>query len=86
VAPYATTAGILGLGSMSDNAQARPMSTGTMEAARAPWLSQAANQMERLEVPILGRPLQGLANWARGAAYDDPDKLERAAIGALDLL
>lgn len=64
----------------------RPASTGTIEAPAAPWLVDAANYMRRLELPIVGRPLEGLADWAEGAAYQDPDRLKRAAIGALDLM
>jgi hypothetical protein len=80
-----TAGGLLGLSALSPDS-ARASSLGTIEAAKAPWLSEAANYMEMLELPIVGRPLQGIADWARGAAYQDPDRLKRAAIGALDLI
>jgi hypothetical protein len=49
-------------------------------------MQTAADYMERLELPAIGKPLEGLSQWARGVAYDDPDKLKRAAVGALDIM
>ncbi len=66
--------------------KAPPLGLGTIEAAKYPMMQQAADYIEKVEVPILGKPLQGLSDWARGAAYQDPGRLKRAAIGALDLI
>lgn len=80
-----TTGGLLGLASMNPQ-QARAASTGTIQAANSPGFQTAADYMEKLELPIVGKPLQGLSDWARGVAYGDDDKLKRAAVGALDIM
>lgn len=73
-------------GLQSPDSKAAPSSTGTIEAAKAPWLQAAADYMDQVELPVIGNPFEGLSAWARGAAYQDDDRLERAAIGALDLM
>ena len=76
------TGAILAAGTSS----AKAASQGTIQAASVPELQQAAEVLEMLELPVIGKPFQGLADWARGAAYNDKDKLKRALTAALDLI
>lgn len=65
-----------------------PASTGTMEAQPVPAFGQAANYLDSVELPAIGRPFEGVAEWARGVGYQDSywNRLKRAAKGALDLM
>ena len=58
---------------------------GSITPAKHPYMMNIANALRSVDTP-LGKPFEGLADWAQGVAYDDPDKLKRAAIGALDLM
>lgn len=80
-----TTGAMLAAGAaLPENARAD--SKGTIQGANVPELQQAADILEKLELPVIGKPFQGLADWARGAAYNDKDKLKRALVAALDLI
>lgn len=61
---------------------------GTIEAQPVPFFGHAANYLDKVELPVVGKPFEGLARWARNVGYQDTreNQLKRAAMAALDLL